>query len=72
VKVLLVAAACLVALPLLLAQPADARQACVWDGTDPCDDHLVCVYDRVAGQWRCFVGIECPLGNLYGCGGDPR
>lgn len=45
---------------VLAAPPAEARQACVYGGGDPCDDHLVCVWDRLNGEWACFVGVYPP------------
>lgn len=44
-----------------LVPEADARQACTWGSGDPCDDHLVCVWDRVNAKWTCAGEMSCPM-----------
>lgn len=43
---------------LAIAPAADARQACVYGDSDPCDNYLVCVWDRINGRWLCEVYIS--------------
>lgn len=43
---------------LAIAPAAEARQVCTYGTGDPCDDQLVCAYDQVTRQWRCFVHID--------------
>lgn len=56
----------LIALVLLaavaaFAPVADAEQACTHDPrSQHCHSHLACVYNRVTGEWDCFVEIACP------------
>lgn len=42
-----------------LAPAAEARQLCTYGTGDPCDDALVCVWNRLGNEWVCFVEIHC-------------
>ena len=52
---LLLVGATLAALP-----DADARQVCTYGTGDPCDDHLVCVYNNwdLDPRWMCTGYID--------------
>lgn len=43
---------------LALVPHADARQVCTYGTGDPCDDHLVCVWDRLTSQWDCYGYVD--------------
>jgi hypothetical protein len=43
---------------LAFAPAAEARQVCTYGTGDPCDDHVVCVWDRVNGAWVCEGYID--------------
>ena len=55
----LVLTALVLANAFALATPAaDARQVCTYGTGDPCDDQLVCVWNRLTAQWDCFGRID--------------
>lgn len=55
---LVLAALLLGATALVFAPAAEARQACVYGDSDPCDDQLVCVWNRLTSSWDCYVRID--------------
>lgn len=56
---ILIAALVLSTAILAAAPAAEAKQACVYDGRDPCDDYLVCVWNRLTQDWECFGHVGC-------------
>lgn len=44
---------------LALVPEADARQFCTYGGSDPCDDKLVCVWNRLESRWTCWGEMGC-------------
>lgn len=55
---ILVAALLVAATVVAIAPSAEARQVCTYGTGEPCDDQLVCVWNRVTLQWDCFVRID--------------
>lgn len=43
---------------LAIAPAAEARQVCTYGTGDPCDDELVCAWDRINGRWVCAGHID--------------
>lgn len=40
------------------APAAEARQVCTYGTGDPCDDHVVCVWNRLTAQWDCVGHVD--------------
>lgn len=43
---------------LAVVPAADARQVCTYGSGDPCDEYVVCVWDRLNGEWLCEGRID--------------
>ena len=55
---LVLAALLLTTTVLSFAPAAEARQVCTYGTGEPCDDQLVCVWNRLDGQWECAGHVD--------------